>query len=203
MLCFLKSIFNYCCCFFKTKIEKSIIFNPYNENGDDFILSDDLRNNKVPFFRKMSPPENHSNVENIELSNNEKKIIEILINNPHPNIVKYYRIHDKFIDMELLDLKKDFKKHKKEIIKIMENVKQHLQQFGIIYIDWKFDNIGYSKKNRTYKLFDFDVSGLINIKTNEWIIKPPEYWNYNYAIKNYKSDPEEIDDFCFNYWVNS
>ena len=203
MLWILKSIYNSCYCFlFKKKLENSVIFNPYNNDGEDYISSDDLRNNRL-FFKKMSPPDKHPNIEHIELANNEKKIIRILMNYPHPNIVTYYKIHDKYIDMELLDLKKDYKKHKKEIIKIMKNVKAYLQDLGIIYIDWKFDNIGYSKKNQTYKLFDFDVSGLIDTKTNKWLITPPNYWNYNNAIKHKKTDPIEIDDYCFNYWVIS
>ena len=145
----------------------------------------------------MSPLYKYLNHEHIELSNNEKKLIRILMNYPHPNIVTYYKIHDRYIDMELLETKKD----KKIIIKIMKNVKSYLQDLGIIYIDWKFDNIGYSKKDRTYKLFDFDVSGLIDTKTNKWIIKPPNYWSYDNAIKHKKTDPNEIDDYCFNYWV--
>jgi serine/threonine protein kinase len=177
------------------------MFDPYNDDDNDYIIIDELRNNKTPFFRKMSPPRNHINNEHIELSNNEKRFIRILMNYPHPNIVKYYKINDEYIDMELLDIKKDLKKHKKEIIKIMKNVKEYLQDLGVLYIDWKYDNIGYSKIDKTYKLFDFDVSGLIDIKTNKWLIKPPNYWNYDNAIKNNITDPYEIDDYCFNYLV--
>lgn len=197
----LKSIYRSWCWLFKIIPENSIIFNPYNDDDNDYIITNELRNNKLIFFRKMSPPDKYHNIEHIELCNNEKRIIRVLMNYPHPNIVSYYKIHDRYIDMELLDTKKDFKKHKKEIIKIMENIKIYLQDLGVLYIDWKYDNIGYSKKDKTYKLFDFDVSGLIDKKTNKWIIKPPNYWNYDNAIKHNKSDPYEIDDYCFNYWI--
>ena len=180
----LKSIYRSWCWLFKIIPENSIIFNPYNDDDNDYIITNELRNNKLIFFRKMSPPDKHHSIEHIELCNNEKRIIRVLMNYPHPNIVSYYKIHDRYIDMELLDTKKDFKKHKKEIIKIMENIKIYLQDLGVLYIDWKYDNIGYSKKDQTYKLFDFDVSGLIDKKTNKWIIKPPNYWNYDNAIKH-------------------
>ena len=38
-----------------------------------------------------------------------------------------------------------------------------------MYIDWKLDNVGISDIDGQYKLFDLDVSGLINIKTQKWI----------------------------------
>ena len=106
MSCILKSIYNSWCWLFKRKPEKSVIFNHYND--EDYVLSDDLRNNTL-FFRKMSPLYKYLNHEHIELSNNEKRLIRILMNYPHPNIVTYYKIHDRYIDMELLETKKDKK----------------------------------------------------------------------------------------------
>jgi hypothetical protein len=49
------------------------MFDPYNDDDNDYIIIDELRNNKTPFFRKMSPPHNHINNEHIELSYNEKR----------------------------------------------------------------------------------------------------------------------------------
>jgi len=51
----------------------------------------------------------------------------------------------------------------------------------------------------TYKLFDFDASGLIDINTNRWIVKPPEYWSYNKSIENGCKTPQQIDNFSFDY----
>ena len=76
-----------------------------------------------------------------------------------------------------------------------------------MYMDWKFDNIGKSKSNGMYKLFDFDSSGLINHETNEWFIKPLHIKGYNLpAINAYKRrigtgdkpmTPKEMDDWSF------
>jgi hypothetical protein len=43
----------------------------------------------------------------------------------------------------------------------MSNVKDFLQGLGIMYVDWKLDNIGKSLIDGKYKLFDFDASGLV------------------------------------------
>jgi len=70
---------------------------------------------------------------------------------------------------------------------------------GIIYIDWKIDNIGKSIDNQ-FKLFDFNASGVINPSTNEWIIKPVQtFWNYKHALKDGCKTPKEIDDWSFKY----
>jgi len=53
---------------------------------------------------------------------------------------------------------------KKEAINAMKKVKTFLQSLGIIYMDWKIDNVGRGKDGN-YKLFDFDGSGIIDINT--------------------------------------
>ena len=82
----------------------------------------------------------------------------------------------------------------------MKKVKDYLQSLGIMYIDWKIDQIGISKDGK-YKLFDFDVSGLIDLKTNEWIVEPLHFWSYNKAIDNGCTTPQEIDNFSFDYGI--
>ena len=136
------------------------------------------------FFRKMT--------DNVE----ERKICEILMTNPHKNIVKIYKIGTDYIDMELLNI--DINTEDMTNIKnVMMDVKTYLQSLGIMYIDWKLDNIGISE-NGQYKLFDFDASGLIDIKTKEWKIKPPTWWFYNKAVQNGMVTPSEIDDYGFD-----
>ena len=45
---------------------------------------------------------------------------------------------------------------------------------------------------------DFNVSGLINTTTKEWINKPlEEGWSYRAAIAAGKKTPIEIDDYAF------
>jgi len=164
--------------------------------ADGMITDIDETYNGKPFFRKKF---NNS----IPLTKNEKisiraerKIARILQKNPHPNIVTFYDIKNTHIDMEELDVITTLDNTK--MIEIMKNVKDFLQNLGIMYIDWKKDNIGISNDG-TYKLFDFDVSGLISLKTNKWIVKPVKYWSYTQAIKKGCETPKEIDDWSFDY----
>ena len=80
----------------------------------------------------------------------------------------------------------------------MKKTKDFLQNLGIMYVDWKMDNIGISN-NGEYKLFDFDASGIVDLKTNNWILKPLDYWSYNEAIKKGCVTPKQIDDWSFDY----
>ena len=81
-----------------------------------------------------------------------------------------------------------------EIKEKMTEVKNYLQSLGIMYIDWKLDNIGISKDGEL-KLFDFDASGLI--EPTKWEIKPPEYNSYKEAINNDMKTPLGIDNYIF------
>jgi len=77
-------------------------------------------------------------------------------------------------------------------------VKDFLQKLGIMYIDWKFDNIAKGKDGN-YKLFDFDASGIVDLHTNRWKVKPPNYWSFASAKKRHCNKPKEIDDWSFRY----
>jgi serine/threonine protein kinase len=139
------------------------------------------------FFRKMTPTRAYNK--------GEKEICEILMKHPHKNIIKIYDVTNDYIDMELLNtdlMKVSMSKLQKD----MMEVKTFLQGLGIMYIDWKLDNIGISDDGEL-KLFDFDVSGLINTETNEWKIKPPEFWAYNDAVEHGMKTPIEIDNYAF------
>ena len=78
----------------------------------------------------------------------------------------------------------------------MIDVKDFLQQLGIMYIDWKYDNIAKGKDGN-YKLFDFDSSGIVD--KDKWIVKPPNYWSFRNAKENHCKTPKEIDDWSFRY----
>jgi serine/threonine protein kinase len=136
------------------------------------------------FFRKMTT------------SAVEKEICEILLQNPHNNIVKIYEIGKDYVDMELLNTDMD-DENMSQIKNVMMEVKTYLQKLGIMYIDWKLDNIGISKDNN-FKLFDFNASGFIDIKTKEWIRRPPMWWFHSKAIQNGMKTPNNIDDFAFD-----
>ncbi len=154
----------------------------YKMNGEITTDPEILREGK-DFFRKMT------------ISKREKDICELLMKNPHKNIVKIYDIGKDYIDMELLNIDIS-SQYANKIITLMMGVKTYLQSLGIMYIDWKLDNIGISDDGQI-KLFDFDVSGLINIETKEWIIKPPMFWCYNTAIQNGMETPTDIDNYTF------
>jgi len=113
--------------------------------------------------------------------------------NPHPNIATYFFIDNNYVDMEELNTKNIVQE---EIIEPMLKVKNFLQKLGIIYIDWKIDNIG-KDKNGIYKLFDFDGSGLVDISSQKWIIKPVDTFSYKEALKQGSKTPKEIDDWSF------
>ena len=179
----------------------------YNMNTDTTIQIDATMTgrNGVPFFRKFGPPlvKNHAYSKEVESA-----IVKILMINSHPNIVSYYEISDNYIDMEQLHTEKSSPSSFEaeptsyetliEIEEVMSKVKDFLQALGIMYIDWKFDNLAKSVDG-TYKLFDFDASGLIDLATNEWILKPQPYWSYKKAIENGCTTPKEIDDWSFNF----
>jgi serine/threonine protein kinase len=77
--------------------------------------------------------------------------------------------------------------------------KTYLQSLGIMYIDWKPDNMGVDKHG-TYKLFDFNASGIATLPDcKEWIKKyrPFEHWSYRQALAKGLKDPKEIDDYAF------
>ncbi len=155
----------------------------YKMNGE-FTTNLEILHEGKYFFRKMT------------ISKREKDICELLMKNPHKNIVKIYDIGTDYIDMELLNIDMN-SQHANKVITLMMGVKTYLQSLGIMYIDWKLDNIGISDDGEI-KLFDFDVSGLINIETKEWIIKPPKFWSYNTAIENGMETPTDIDNYAFD-----
>ena len=151
-----------------------------------------------PFFRKVfyideTNMENQLRLE--QAAKTEIYIVKLLMKNPDANIVTYYDVNDKYVEMEELDITSKLDKNK--VIETMERVKEFLQSIGIMYIDWKPDNIGISKDG-IYKLYDFDASGVVELKNpNVWIVKPLEYYSYRKAIENGITDPKEIDNYSF------
>ena len=181
----------------KTGIKSTI----YNMNDDSTKTTSETYNGLV-FFRKYGAP--YNSIHYAYSNHVEKTIVKILMENPHPNIVSYYKLDDDYIEMEQVSSYKSDPLYTpmtyQEIIEtqqVMIKVKDFLQDLGIMYIDWKFDNMGKSVDG-TYKLFDFDASGLIDLKTQQWILEPQHYWSYNEAIKNGCITPKEIDDWSFN-----
>jgi hypothetical protein len=166
----------------------------YNPNDDSITYTAETHNGER-FFRKMFYYSNPPTKQQEHLVHAEKSIVSILMKNPHPNIVKFFKVTNKFVDMEELNTRDvDID----EAIKVMKGVKSFLQKLGIAYIDWKTDNIG-KDKHGVYKLFDFDVSGTFD--KSSWLVKPVEFFRYNKAIENGCTTPKQIDDFSFRNFV--
>jgi len=127
----------------------------------------------------------------------EHRIAAILKKNPHPNIVNIYRITDSYIDIEEVKPATSIKYDKKELISAAKSAKEHLQKLGIMYIDWKPDNMGLGTDGK-YKLYDFDASGITTPDKKKWVVRPHDYWSYRQAIANRLKDPVKIDNFAFD-----
>jgi hypothetical protein len=161
----------------------------YNTKGEVVLIDDTYMNKNI--FRK----------EFYEYpKNNEREITEILKKQKISNIVEIYKVRYLFFDMELLNT--NFKINPENVDILLNNMrtaKKELQNRGIMYIDWKLDNIGLSDSGE-YKLFDFDASGIINVSNGEWIHPAPKLWAYRNSINNGAVSPTEIDDMCFKHF---
>lgn len=114
-----------------------------------------------------------------------------------PNVVNVYDITDTHVDIELLDTSIKCV-HYPQAHTAAAQAKDQLQSIDVMYIDWKIDNMGITKdKARTYKIFDFDVSGIVKKENpNMWEMEPLHYYNYKKVFKDHLS-PKEIDDLAF------
>ena len=131
----------------------------------------------------------------------EKKLIDYLQSYEHPNVVTFYQVTDRYVDMEYLD-PLESQDTLKRIVPVMETVKTFLQGIGVIYMDWKLDNIAKGKHG--YTLFDFDCSGMVEkddvhlLDTEiEWKVEPSG-WSYEQS-KRVCATPKEMDDWSFVY----
>ena len=83
----------------------------------------------------------------------------------------------------------------KEFLKsAINNARVFLNNMGIVYIDYKLDNIGIDY-NGNYKLFDFDSSGIVNKTENKWMIEPPNHFVYRKLKKQYGSTIKNKIDY--------
>ena len=94
----------------------------------------------------------------------------------------------------------------------LNKTRKYLAENGILYIDWKIDNIGLDKSDKVI-LFDFDGSGLFtpensdkNIKT-KWELEPTNTKNFNYALSIFgiygcsNTNPRSLDAFLFRNMI--
>lgn len=124
----------------------------------------------------------------------ETTISNILIENPHPNIVTIYKVEKDFIEMEWLNTQ--FISKNVDIIALYE-AKKHMQKLGISYIDWKYDNIGFTDLHKI-KIFDFNFSGIFDTSNNDiWIYKPSDGYKYKICVNNDYITPLNMDNYAF------
>jgi serine/threonine protein kinase len=128
----------------------------------------------------------------------EIKLVPFLKEHPHPNLLHIYRINkDKiYYDSEIV---KPNVKISKKLIDTMKQLKEYLQALGMLYVDWKPDNIGIGGDG-LYKLYDYGDSCLLDTSTNKWIVHPPGdlNWYWRTATENGLTDPYEIDNWAFD-----
>ena len=164
----------------RTSLRKKGGSRSYNMDTGEYLTMDDGKN----IFRKILSTNSEDN---------EYDIVKFLLNFPdykQHNIVTIYNVTPEYIEMEDLP---DNLKNEDNYIESMRSAKDFLQSIGIMYLDWKSDNVGKSKDG-DYKLFDFDASGIANLDTNKWNIRPI-YLN-SYGRDKYLP-PKELDDLLF------
>lgn len=172
----------------------------YTLDGDIVTIDDNYKGQDI--FRKQV----RRKVELII----SKKIME----NPNPYIVTIYDVNNEHstVDMELLTT--DYELNHENITKINVTIKEalnYLHSINIMYIDWKYDNIGISKDG-TFKLFDFDSSGIATPDNKEWLIRkpgsnqtwsPPASHSWSIALINHITSPLCADNFICFLFINN
>lgn len=165
--------------------------------------------NERPFFRKcLNRFEDYAQT--------ELEIVERIQQTSFPtsNLVTIYNINreEGYYDMELLDVTNishtytTYSQYKQDI----KTALNQLHALNIVYIDIKDDNIGYSHVDRRWKLFDFDVSGVVDTENPlQWKYPPVPFYNYKKAMRLIKEQKikltylQELDDLLYIDWVNS
>ena len=90
------------------------------------------------------------------------------------NIVNIHEIHNTIIVMEKLKYTQrtallifiKSKKLENQFKNDMTIARNQLLSLGILHMDWKIighPNVGYSEKNKCFKIFDFDLSQIITL----------------------------------------
>ena len=159
----------------------------YTLTGEIEDIDVDIIYNNIHIFKKMTT------------SKVELEICKILMKYPHKNIVNIFDVGPDYVIMEQVNI--DLSNVSKDVVMSkMTELKDYLQNLGIIYIDWKCDNIGIDC-NGEIKLFDFNVSGLVDVNTQNWFIEAKHYYAYNHAILDGYNTPIEIDNYAFRTYL--
>jgi len=141
-------------------------------------------NGKVVAAKLITTSKMHKKV--INQLDRELKIIEILMEYPHPNILKYYKVEKLpgyiIILMEMCEggeLKKKIERGlseatMKDYVKQLVRAYLHILKFSIVHRDLKPTNVLISKKG-TLKLIDFGLSKVISTDMTATMCGSPLY----------------------------
>jgi len=148
---------------------------------DGLVQPLDTKDNAV-FFRKMCDLGSLA----------EKQIAQLLLNAHLSHVVAIHDVRPSHIDMELLDVYHDETSTQETDIRMAV---QQLHTIGVVYVDIKSDNFGYSHANGCWKLFDFDGSGLLKEgKLDEWELAPANFYIYKRVAKQVKAEGRPLVD---------
>ena len=172
----------------------------YTLEGDIIDIQDNYKDQNI--FRKQVR-------RNVELIISKK-----IMDNPNPYIVNIFEVNNdnSTVDMELLNTNYELNDENKKKIQItIKEALNYLHSINVMYIDWKYDNIGLSKDG-TFKLFDFDASGIADSTNENWLIRkpgssqtwsPPGSYAWSIALINHITPPLCADNFiCFLFLNN-
>lgn len=157
----------------------------------------------VPFapYVGMSPKK----VLKIDCPEIELQICNKIFENPHKNIIKFLEIdlEKKDILMEKIESRVPKKNEYKKYFSDIKKGLNHLKKLGIVHRDIKWPNIGYSKKDKNWKIFDFDAGAMFDNK-NKYTLKADKYhWITNYQVDTLNIKPSEIDEYVFSLFSTS
>jgi hypothetical protein len=136
----------------------------YTLKGKIEALVDCVDGDKA-FFRKALDQEDPA-------AHVERLVCMVLMDNPCKNVVSVYNVGEDYIDVELLDTThEDTTTRAKDVKEALEQ----LHERGVVYVDLKWDNMGFSHTDGVWKLFDFDGCGMYSKKdrNHKWLLPPP------------------------------
>lgn len=104
----------------------------------------------------------------------ELAIARRIRDNPHHSIVTVYDVAGTCVYMEHLDTDAARELDPTVLLtSIYGSTAAHLRALGVVYVDWKPDNIGISQDTGLPKLFDFNMSGVVDPKDpTKWELEP-------------------------------
>ena len=157
----------------------------------------------VPFtpYIGMSPKK----VLKIDCPEVELQICKKIYENPHKNIIKFLEIdlNQRDILMEKIESRVPKKSEYKKYFSDIKKGLNHLKKLGIIHRDIKWPNIGYSKKDKNWKIFDFDAGAMFNNKNKYTLIADKYHWITKKQVEILNIKPNEIDEYLFNLFSKS